>query len=236
VFSIYKAKKRASSRVVVTPQRLMLSFHADSKKFECGSSVPIDIECNLGAAKASSTCKLADDSGVTGGVGVAPTAGIMDDDATVSMPSEDEDDMYPPFQQRKRPRLDEEDDDLDDQSSAVSVAESEVIIVRKNSENKYCWETAFAEAFGTKDDMTKHRILGKMANKVVRRMDLPRVGNLLADRMAQAMMRHMVDNEHDIAERLVKAAILEIDWIGELQLHAREELEMAIGMSNEEDI
>jgi hypothetical protein len=119
----------------------------------------------------------------------------------------------------------------------VSVAESEVIIVRKNSENKYCWETAFAKAFGTKDDNTKHRILGKMVNKVVRRMDLPRIlGNLLADKMAQAMMRHIVDNEHDIAERLVKVAMQGIDWIGELRLHAREELEMAIGMSNEEEI
>jgi hypothetical protein len=50
------------------------------------------------------------------------------------------------------------------------------------------------------------------------------------------MMRHIVDNEHDIAERLVKVAMREIDWIGELQLHAREELEMVIGMSNEEEI
>jgi hypothetical protein len=85
---------------------------------------------------------------------------------------------------KKKTHLHEEEDDLDNQSSTVSVAESEVIIVHKNSENKYCWETAFAEAFGTKDDNTKHRILRKMVNKVVRHMDLPHIGNLFADKMA----------------------------------------------------
>jgi hypothetical protein len=232
----------------------MLSFHADSNFFECTTREPIHVQENVKTAPSLAGGRDADGTEVTeeggstqdnGGdssttklqVSSGANNSILDDDATVLMLSEDE----APYdsesgEQRKKQRLDDDESSSISLNTTVSNAESDVIIVRKNSENKYCWENAFAEAFGTKDDFTKHRILGRMANKVVRRMDLPRVGNLLADRMAQAMMRHIVDNEHDIAERLVKVAVSEIDWIGELRVHAREELELAIGMQNGEEI